>query len=237
MKLDEGARVSRAAKDWDRYVAEADALAQTPAFQTLRDAILDRAAPAAGTRAIDVGAGTGLLTLPLAQRAKKVWALDISEAMTEALRTRAEAENLENVEAVVGSATQLPLEDGAVDLVVSNYCLHHLATADKREALSECFRVLEPGGRLVFGDMMFELALGEARDRAIIASKIRALARKGPGGWLRLARHAARTVAGASEHPASPDWWQRELVETGFVEVGVEPLVREAGIAVARRPT
>jgi len=227
----------RLGKDWDRYVAQADALAQTPAFQRLRDTILERAAPVAEERALDVGTGTGLLALPLAKQCEWVWALDISEAMVTAAESRALAAGLRNIEGIVGSAKDLPLDDASVDLVVSNYCFHHLRSDDKRRALAEFHRVLRPRGRLVFGDMMFEVALGEARNRAIIASKVKAMLRKGPGGWLRLVRAGARTLAGAGEHPAAPEWWDQELLAAGFVEVGVYPLVQEAGIAVARKPT
>lgn len=45
--------------------------------------------------------------------------------------------------------------DVSVDLVVSSYCFHHLDADGKERALAEALRLLEPGGRIVFGDMMF----------------------------------------------------------------------------------
>lgn len=64
----------------------ADELSRTPGFQELRDAILDRARPVSQDRALDIGAGTGLLTLALAERCTGVWAIDISPAMVDHLR-------------------------------------------------------------------------------------------------------------------------------------------------------
>lgn len=75
--------------------------------------------------------------------------------MCEYLRAKAASAGLDNVHAAVASAVSLPLVDEAADVVVSNYCFHHLSDPDKRHALRETHRVLGPGGRLVFGDMMF----------------------------------------------------------------------------------
>ena len=100
--------------------------------------------------------------------------------MADHLRTKAASAGLDNIQAAVASAVSLPLVDESADLVVSNYCFHHVDEDDKRRALHETMRVLRPGGRLVFGDMMFDLALGDLRNRAVIADKVRAMLRKGP---------------------------------------------------------
>jgi ubiquinone/menaquinone biosynthesis C-methylase UbiE len=224
------------AKNWDRYVAQTDELSRTGSFRELRDLILDHADPRAGDRALDVGTGTGLLALPLADRVASVWALDISTPMVECVRARARDAGLRNLRTLVGSATRLALEDVSVDVAVSNYCFHHLDSSEKRQALEELHRVLVPGGRLVFGDMMFEVSMMDRRSRAIIAAKLRALMRKGPAGALRLAKSAARTLAGVGERPASAAWWLQALADAGFVEVSVELLKNESGIALARKP-
>jgi ubiquinone/menaquinone biosynthesis C-methylase UbiE len=222
-------------KDWDRHIVEAEELARGGGFQELRDAILRRAEPRPEDRVVDVGAGTGLLTLGLAPRVQRVWAFDISPAMVEYLRAKAASAGFVNIDAVVASALSLPLVDATADLVVSNYCFHHLSDRDKLRALSEVHRVLAPGGRVVIGDMMFRPALTDARDRRVLWRKVRALVGKGPAGVARLAKNGLRFVTARWESPARPGWWEAALVEVGFVEVDVEPLPHEGGIAAARR--
>ena len=176
------------AKDWDQHVTEAVEVARRPGFRHLRDEIIARADPRADDDSVDVGSGTGLLSLVLAERVEHVWALDISPAMCEYLRAKSASAGLANVQCAVASAVSLPLVDGSADLVVSNYCFHHLSDGDKRRALAEARRVLRRGGRLVFGDMMFRPTLGDPRDRQVVADKVRAMLRKGPAGVVRLAK-------------------------------------------------
>lgn len=223
-------------KDWDRYVVEAEDVARREGFRDLRDRILELATPRPTDSALDVGAGTGLLTLALADTVERVWAIDISPPMCEYLRTKAASAGRDNVTAAAASATSLPLVDASVDLVVSNYCFHHLGNADKERALTEIFRVLRPGGRLVFGDMMFRVSVTDRRDRRVVATKVRRLLRKGPGGLLRLIKNAMRYAGRRWEQPARATWWESALRRAGFTEIAIEVLQHEGGIASARRP-
>jgi len=224
------------AKTWDRRVRQADELSRSPGFREIRDRILERAAPAETDRALDVGAGTGLLALALAPRCRGVWAIDVAPAMVEHLRWVVAGRGFDNLYPLVASAATLPLEDGSVDLVVSNYCFHHLTEDEKRLALAETFRVLRPEGRLVFGDMMFGWSPGVERNRTIVRAKVRAMARRGPAGYVRILSNVIRMLAGRGERPAPPDWWRAALLETGFDGIRIDVLSHEGGIASATKP-
>lgn len=223
-------------KNWDAHVVHAEQIARGEGFQHLRDRILELAAPRPGETVVDVGSGTGLLTLALAGRVDRVWAIDISASMGDYLRAKTTSAEQTNVEIVTASAVSLPLVDGSADLVVSNYCFHHLDDSGKAQALAEAYRVLRPGGRLVFGDMMFRVSVVDARDRRLIREKVRAMMRKGPAGFVRLARNGLRFAGRRWERPARADWWTQALASAGFVDIAVEVLHHEGGVAAARRP-
>jgi ubiquinone/menaquinone biosynthesis C-methylase UbiE len=223
-------------KNWDTHVENMERLAATPAFCEMRDEILELARLEPSDHVLDVGAGTGLLALAAAPSVAQVSALDASPAMCRRLEARLAASGVANVDVLLDDATALPLGDDTVDVVVSNYCLHHLTHADKRAALAEIRRVLRPGGRLVFADMMFSVGLANGRDRAVIVGVARRMLAHGPAGLARLLRHVARVATGRGEHPAPTAWWRDALAAAGLVEVDVRPLQHEGGIAVARTP-
>jgi ubiquinone/menaquinone biosynthesis C-methylase UbiE len=211
-------------------------LAGAAGFLALRQEILGLADLTRADRVVDVGAGTGLLTLAAARVASHVSAVDISPAMCAHLERKLAAARICNVDVRLGDAADLSLPAGSVDVVLSNYCLHHLRDADKCRALSEIWRVLRPDGRVVIGDMMFDVGLVSRRDRALIFRFVGTMLRRGPGGVIRLLKNVVRLLTGRGEHPRNVEWWREALDAAGFVDVCVRALSHEGGVAVARRP-
>lgn len=219
---------------WDRRVASWEAVAGSPAFRRLAREIAVLAEPCADDCVLDLGAGTGLLTLTLAPLVASVVAVDASAAMLDRLTAKAGQAGLTNIAPLVCDLRSLPLPDESVTLAVSNYSFHHLDDSGKELALSEVRRVLAPGGRLVLCDMMFALSF-RRRDRELIAQKLWALARKGPAGGVRIVRNLGRLAQGRWEQPAPEQTWRRMLVDRHFVGVSVRLFEHEAGIALGQR--
>ena len=95
--------------------------------------------------ALDAGCGRGLYTRILLKRAQKVSAIDYSEDHIDTLKRR--LGHLPQLSLQVGSADNLPFDDEQFDLVLHCEVLEHIE--NDKKVLSEIFRVLQPGGRLI----------------------------------------------------------------------------------------
>jgi ubiquinone/menaquinone biosynthesis C-methylase UbiE len=224
-------------RKWDKRVGLwHEHVTSVAAFEKVRDRILALSRPRPSDVCVDLGAGTGFVTMALAPLVASVHAVDISPAMTEALAKRAADAGLANVSAEVTDLRDFRLPPSHADLIVSSYALHHLADADKRALAVRAARWLRPGGRLVIADMMFGRG-GSQRDRAILRQKVAALAAKGVGGWWRIAKNLFRYgLRVGPERPATPEFWQQALRDAGPAEVSFQPVAAEAGIVCGVRP-
>jgi SAM-dependent methyltransferase len=155
--------------------------------------------------------------------------------MVRRLQTQARSHGAGTLDGLAMPIEDLTLPAQSVDLVVSSYALHHLRDADKARLVSAACGWLRPGGRLVVADMMLGRGTSAA-DRAIIRSKLAALAAKGPGGWWRIAKNAARYLLRVQERPVSMSRWVSMLSRAGFAGVTAAAIRAEAGLVTGRRP-
>ena len=145
-------------KTLDEHAARFDDVAaeyddeMTPEYNECVALVLEHADPTSDETVLDLGCGTGAIALGLAADAGAVVGRDISEGMMEQAREKAAERGLENVEFGEGRFRG-PNYDGAVDVVTSNFAMHHLADDEKREAI-EVVADLDPR-RIVLGDVMF----------------------------------------------------------------------------------
>ena len=100
----------------------------------------------------DLGAGEGAFALLLAQRARKVIAVDTSAKMIEVGRDQALRHGVTNIEFRIGDMEEIPIAAAEVDLVFFSQSLHHALHPDR--AVQEAFRILAPGGRIVLLDLL-----------------------------------------------------------------------------------
>jgi ubiquinone/menaquinone biosynthesis C-methylase UbiE len=105
-----------------------------------------------GPTMVDLGTGPGLLPIEL----NKLWpqakiiGVDPSAEMLKIARKNADEAGMSNFEMRLGRAEEIPIESNSVGLVVSQSSLHEWENPQK--GLSEIFRVLKPGGRLILKD-------------------------------------------------------------------------------------
>ena len=150
----------------------------------VRDAVLDRAAPAPGETLLDVGCGEGLIGFGALDRDASVVFSDVSQGLLDLCSEAAESLGVrDRCRFVRASADDLsPVESESVDVVTTRSVLIYVQ--DKERAFAEFFRVLRPGGRISLYEPINRFACPDAPDRfggydvapvAEIAAKLRAL--------------------------------------------------------------
>lgn len=122
-------------------------LGMPPAY----DMLVAQAELFAGARVLDIGCGTGNLTLRAsrAESAVQITGIDPDPRALEKARKKAPGATFER-----GYAQELPFADGSFDRVLSSMMLHHLDPEMRRAALGEAYRVLRAGGSVHIVDMV-----------------------------------------------------------------------------------
>ena len=115
-----------------------------------KDAMMDWLAPRPGQRLLDVAGGTGDVAFRFLKRAPSASAVvcDMTESMLVAGRQRAEADKMATqLDWVVGDAMALPFPSNSFDVYTISFGIRNVTRI--ADALSEAYRVLRPGGRLM----------------------------------------------------------------------------------------
>jgi arsenite methyltransferase len=172
-----------------------------------------------GETVLDLGSGAGADVLISASRvgpAGKAIGLDMTDEMLELARQNAVEAGAENVEFLKGHIEEIPLDDGSVDVVISN-CVINLS-GDKPRVLREVARVLKPGGRFAVSDVIADEDMDEAT-------------RKDMAQW-------TGCIAGALTHGE----FTQALADAGLVDVEIRETHRvhpqaASAIVRARKPS
>lgn len=141
---DHAARFSTVAQEYDEQQ-------DSDEYAACASLVIDAADPGPEETVLDLGTGTGAIALALASEAGRVVGRDISEGMLAEARRKGEKAGHKNV-AFGDGRFRAPAVEGPVDIVVSNFAMHHLADDEKRDAI-ETVAGLNPR-RFVLGDVM-----------------------------------------------------------------------------------
>src|SRR3970282_122473 len=120
-----------------------------------RDTTLRYAALKPGERVLDVGCGTGVLTRLAAEiggQEGRAVGIDVAPMMISIAKENATREKI-RTDFRVATIENLPFEDNSFDCVLSSLMIHHLPPDLKLTGLTEVYRVLKPGGRLLAVDI------------------------------------------------------------------------------------
>ena len=115
-----------------------------------KEAMIDWLAPRRGMRLLDVAGGTGDIAFRVLDRLRgeaEITVCDLTQAMLDEGRRRAEADHHEGIDWVCGDAMALPFEDRSFDAYTIAFGIRNVTRIE--DALAEAYRVLRPGGRFL----------------------------------------------------------------------------------------
>lgn len=113
-----------------------------------------------GCTVLDVGCGAGFdlyIASQLVGDQGSAFGVDLTEEMVDKARINLANQQVKNAAVHLISSEKLPFSDGSVDVVISNGVIN--LSPDKSRLFAEIFRVLKPGGRLQFADIILEKEL------------------------------------------------------------------------------
>lgn len=154
-----------------------------------------------GQTVLDLGSGGGIDCFLAAKQVGPtgyVIGVDMTPAMIDRARSNQAKVGVDNVEFRLGEIEHLPVEDGSVDVAISN-CVINLSP-DKPQVFRELYRVLKPGGRIAVSDIVTQGELPEGIKKSLAA-------------W-------AGCVAGAVDVSD----YQEAIAEAGFMNIKIVPV-------------
>ena len=100
--------------------------------------------------AADLGCGSGFFTIPLSKKVRKVYGIDVQEKMLEFLEEKIRRLKIENIEPLLSTGNEIPLESDSIDFLITMNTLHEFD--DKEKMVEQIRRVLKQGRAVLIAD-------------------------------------------------------------------------------------
>ncbi len=113
---------------------------------------------------LDIGAGTGDLSVAVAEHCSKVLAIDLSQGMLKHAEMKAQSKGLTNIEFIRGGFLTYEHNREPVDVIVSKSALHYLPDFWKQIALFRLSKMLKPEGKLLLYDSVYSFDIENYQD-------------------------------------------------------------------------
>lgn len=104
---------------------------------------------------LDMGCGTGGLTIPLSKMCRHLYAVEPSDAMIDVVNKKIESLVISNITTIQGGLVSYEHKGDMLDAVILNIALHHLPDFWKQISLNKISQILKSGGKLFITDVVF----------------------------------------------------------------------------------
>ena len=216
-------------KDWSNEYDST--LGKVNRHHKLLDLVVDSSVVKDGEKVLDIGCGTGLLSLKFLKKADCIiYGIDNSPEMLEIFKDKIKKLNLsDKISLELEDAENIDFENGKFDIVASTVTLHHLK--DKYPVIKKIYELLKEGGRFLIGDIDVDTTgnledperllriLDFLKDEFILALK-----EGGVQGFSRMYDNGKKHILNDGEFCVSFKQWKEICKKAGFNEIVLKPL-------------
>ena len=219
-------------------------LGKTDFHRKLLDLIVGELRPKSGDKVLDIGCGTGLLSLKLLEKAGcSIAAIDNSDEMMSIFKDKIKRLKLDsNITCQFMDADHIKFKKHLFDKAVSSVALHHIK--NKQRPLAAVHKILKPGGVFIIGEIDMDTT-GSHNDinrlkrilKVLEQEWICAIKNAGLEAFIRMYNNGSKHILNDGEYCISLKQWAAECGKAGFKEVSVKrlPGYKYFGIITAKK--
>ncbi len=216
-------------KDWSNEYD--NTLGKVQRHHKLLDLVVESSGVKDGDIVLDIGCGTGLLSLKFLRGADcLIHGIDSSPEMLKIFKGKIKELNLsEKISCKLGDVENLEFKNKEFDIIASTVTLHHVK--DKNPVIKKIYSLLKPGGKFILGDIDVDTT-GDLRDpkrlsRIIDFLKeefVLALKEGGVKAFSRMYDNGKKHILNDGEFCVSFKQWEEICKRAGFKKVAIKPL-------------